>query len=360
MAETYFDPEVWEQMSPEEQDWVRQQLPFGFESLLPAAGTKTWEPFAQPYPGLTLPRYTGYGAQYPFTGLDIYQPFPTGYPTLELPRYEAYGRAYPELGELYPEAGEAIGRLLRGEGLALPVEELMEAYTAEEQRALEKYMPELRETFAERRLLRSGMARGAEEEAITRAATARGTYRAELEKESAVRQQEGMIQGLGLAMQFTGMGYEAQVGAWSAANQEYQREYASALQAGLSESEARERGWTAANQEYIRQFTSGIEATRFSQEIQERAYTSAQSEYRKVYDSAIAAGISEYQAQAQAWQAAQAEYARIQQMGYGEYMWKLEAELREKLAEMGYDAQQTSSIWGAIGTIVGGIFGAIL
>ncbi|MBA7492523.1 hypothetical protein ES702_03073 [subsurface metagenome] len=39
-------------------------------------------------------------------------------------------------------------------------------------------------------------------------------------------------------------------------------------------------------------------------------------------------------------------------MSFQEYMWNLEAELREKLAEMGYDAQQTASIWSSIGSIL--------
>lgn len=316
----------------------------------------TWEPFEDEYPELKLPRYEPFGEKYPWTELDIYQPYGEAYPEVNLERYKAFQQAYPELG-MFPEAGEAIQRLLSGEGLRLPIEELMGAYTAEEKRALEEYMPQIRESWAGRGLLRSGMAREAEEEAVTKAATARGTYRAELEKESAIRVQEGLIQGLGLAMQLTGMEYQAQVGAWSAAQGEYEKEYQSALQAGIAESEARERGWAAANQEYVRQFTSGIDATKFAQGIRERAYEAGRNEYQKVYDSAIAAGISEYQAQAQAWQAAQAEYARIQQMEYGEYMWQLEAELRRELAEMGYDAQQTSSIWGSIGTIIGTIIG---
>lgn len=308
----------------------------------------TWEPFAEAYPQLQLPRYAAYGAQYPFSQLGIYQPFGAAYPELRLPRYERFGEGYPELGELYPQAGDVIGRLLRGEGLALPTEELMEAYTAEEKRALEEYMPELREYWAEKGLLRSGMARGEEEEAITRAATARGTYRAELEKESAIRVQEGIIQGLGLAMQYTGMGYEAQVGAWQAANTEYQREYTSAIQAGLAESEARERGWAAMSQEYVRQFTSSIEATRFAQDIKERSYASAQSEYRKVYDSAVAAGQSEWEAQARAQDAYRAEYARVQTLEFTEWETRFRAEIDIKLAEMGYKAEQRQSIWDAI------------
>jgi len=367
MAQTYFNPEVWEQMSPEEQAWVRRRIedmPFGmgdlFAQYFPEEG-KTWEPFAEAYPGLQLPRYTGYGAEYPYSQLGIYQPFGAAYPELGLPRYERYGEAYPELGELYPEAGDVIGRLLRGEGLGLDVEQLMGAYTAEEKRALEEYLPQLREYWGgERGLLRSGMARRAEREAVGEAAEKRATYRAGLEKESAIRVQEGIIQGLGLAMQFTGMGYEAQVGAWTAAQGEYQREYASALQAGLSEGEARERAWSAANQEYVRQFTSGVEATRFSQEIKERAYASAQSEYRKVYDSAIAAGQSEWEAKARAYDAMQAEYARVQQLEFNEWQVRFMAELERELAKMRLDAATKQSIWESIGgiftTIIGKIF----
>jgi len=220
MAQTYFDPEVWAQMPAETQDWLKQylgSLPFVTQSSLPTelqsgAGTQTWEPFADAYPGLQLPQYKPYGEEYPYTALDIYQPYGEEYPQLNLERYKAFQEAYPELN-MFPEAGAAIQKLLSGEGLKLPIEELMGAYTAEEKRALEEYMPQLRESWAERGLLRSGMARGEEEEAVTKAGTARGTYRAELEKESAIRVQEGLIQGLGLAMQLTGMEYQAQVGA---------------------------------------------------------------------------------------------------------------------------------------------------
>lgn len=320
---------------------------------------QTWEPFADEFPELKLPRYEPFGEKYPWTELDIYQPFGTAYPELNLERYKAFQQAYPELG-MFPEAGEAIQRLLSGEGLRLPIEELMGAYTAEEKRALEEYMPELRETWAERGLLRSGMARGAEEKTVTRAATARGTYRAELEKESAIRVQEGLIQGLGLAMQLTGMEYQAQVGAWSAAQGEYQRVYASALQAGIAESEARERGWTAANQEYVRQFTSGIESSKFAQGIQERAYETARNEYQKVYDSGIQAGLSEYEADVRAREAAEREYARVQQMEFQEWLAEFQADLQRELARMNLSAQQQQSIWGAIGSIIGSIIPALI
>lgn len=355
----YFNPEVWEQLSPEEQEWVRGRLgdlPFGIgERLveyLPALPEELepWEePFEEPAPTLQLPRYQPYTAPYPTRELPIYDPFTVPYPELKLPRYEAFPVEFPTLGPLYGEAGDVISRLLSGEY----VEGLMEPYIAAEQQVMKEYMPALREHWAGRDLLRSGMEREAEREAVTKAGIARGTYRAELEK-------EGIITGLNMAMQHVGLGYGAQKDAWNAAMNEYTKVFASEVAAGLAEHEASTRAWDAALNEYTKVFTSQLGATQFAQGIAEKSFASAKGEYTKVYESAFAGTGSEYQASWQAWQAAQAEYARIQQMGFQQMMWELEADLRRELAAMGYDAQQTSSIWGAIGTIIGSIIIGIL
>lgn len=356
MAQTYFDPEAWEQLSPEEQEWVRGRLgdlPFGLgeklATYLPALPEETWEPFEEPTPELELPRYQPYAAPYPYRELPIYEPFAVPYPTLELPRYEAFPTEFPTLGPLYGEAGDVISRLLSGEY----VEGLMEPYIAAEQQAMKEYMPALREHWAGRDLLRSGMEREAERGAVTKAGIARGQYRAELEK-------EGVLTGLNLAMEYTGMGYGAQKDAWSAAQTEYTRVYQSEVAAGTAEYQASTNAWNAALNEYTKIFTSQLGATQFAQGIAEKSYTAALGEYTKVYDSAFAGTGSEYQASWQAWQAAQAEYARIQQLEFNEWMVRFQADLERELAKMGYDAQQTASIWGAVGTIIGGLLIGLL
>jgi len=354
---------VWEQLSPEEQEWIRGrlgELPWGmgkqFLAVLPALPEEAEEGGAEEggYPELELPRYETYGGLYPYTEMPTYEPFQVPYPTLQLPRYAAFPQAFPELGALYGQAEDVIGRMLRGEGLGLPVEELMTAYTEEERLAMEKYMPELREYWAGKDLLRSGMEREAERGAVERAGAARGTYRAQLEKESVIRTQEGIVTALNLAAEHVGMGYGAQRDAWQAAMGEYTKVYQYEIAAGIGEYEADARAWDAALGEYTKVFASNVDATTFGQAIQERAFSVGRDEYQRVYQSLFQATGSEYQASVGAFEAAWREMNTVRQMEFQEMMWTLEADLRRQLAEMGYSAQQTSSIWGAIGTIIGG------
>ena len=344
------------------------------------------ERYGIPYPTLTLPRYQAFGAEYPVSDLPVYQPFPAPYPTLELPIYEQFPVEYPELPPLYGEAEDVIGRMLRGEGLGLPVEELMAAYTEEERLAMEEYMPALREHWAGRDLLRSGMEREAEREATRKAGAARGTYRAQLEKESVIRQQEGIVTGLQLAMQHVGIGYGAQTDAWQAMNREYTKVYESEIGVGTAHFEASTRAWDAAVTEYTKVFSSEVAATEFGQAIQERALNVARDEYQRVYQSAFQGGLSEWQADARGWDAAWNEFntfrrllfdwgtmqagfdfqfefqSRSQafkfqflqmQQDFERMMWDLRADLERELTRMGYNAQQRQSLWNTFLNVAG-------
>jgi len=256
---------------------------------------------------------------------------------------------------------------------------------------MEEYMPELREYWGGKNLLRSGMEREAEREATRKAGAARGTYRAQLEKESIIRQQDGIVTGVNLAMQHVGIGQAAQGDAWQAAMTEYTKVYSSEIQTGMAHFDASTRAWDAAMTEYTKTFSSEVAATEFGQRIQEMAFGVARDEYQRVYQSAFQGGLSEFDADARGWDAAwremstfrdllfnwatmgagfefqyeflsrqqafQFEFLQLQQE-FQTMMWHLEAELRRELAEMGYDAQQTSSIWNAIGSIIGSVITA--
>jgi len=307
----------------------------------------------QPYPELELPRYETYGGLYPYTEMPTYEPFEAPYPTLQLPRYTAFPEAFPELGALYGQAEDVIGRMLRGEGLGLPVEELMTAYTEEERLAMEKYMPELREYWAGKDLLRSGMEREAERGAVERAGAARGTYRAQLEKESVIRTQEGIVTALNLAMEHAGMGYEAQRDAWQAAMGEYTKVYQYEIAAGIGEYEADARAWDAALGEYTKVFASNVGATTFGQAIQEKAYSAGVSEYTKVYDSLFRATGDEYGADVQAFEAAWREMDTVRQMEFQKWQIEFQAELQIELQKMGYNSQERQSLMNTIYNVLG-------
>jgi len=358
------------------------------------AEKEAWEErYGVPYPTLTLPRYQAFGAEYPVSDLPIYEPFPQAYPTLQLPIYQQFPVEYPELPPLYGEAEDVISRMLTGEGLGLPVEELMAAYTEEERLAMEEYMPELREYWGGKNLLRSGMEREAEREATRKAGAARGTYRAQLEKESIIRQQDGIVIGVNLAMQHVGIGYGAQRDAWNAAMTEYTKVYQSEIQTGLAHFDAATRAWDAAMTEYTKTFSSEVAATEFGQRIQEMAFNVARDEYQRVYQSAYSGGLAEWEAEAQGWEAAWREFSTFRDLLYGwgqmEYksafefeflsrqqafefeflrlqqehavmMQELKYEFEMELKRMGYDSQERQSIWGALGTIIGSIIIGIL
>lgn len=339
------------------------------------------ERYGVPYPTLALPRYQAFGAEYPVSDLPVYQPFPQPYPTLELPIYQQFPVEYPELGEMYGQAEDVISRMLTGEGLGLPVEELMAAYTEEERIAMEEYMPELREHWAGRDLLRSGMEREAERLATRKAAAARGTYRAELEKESVIREQEGIVTGLQLGMQHLNLGYGAQSDAWQAMNREYTKVYESEIMVGTAHFEASTRAWDAAMREYTKAFSSEVAGTEFGQAIQEAAFGVARDEYQRVYQSAYSGGLDEWKADAQGWDAAWREFDVFRRLlfdwatmgaGYAfEYefqrrghtfefeflrlqqehavrMFELEAALRIELERMGITGQRAQSILDAV------------
>jgi len=359
-----------------------------------AEAKKAWEErYGVPYPTLTLPRYQAFGAEYPVSDLPIYEPFPQAYPELKLPIYQQFPVEHPELPPLYSEAEDVIGRMLRGEGLGLPVEELMAAYTEEERLAMEEYMPELREYWSEKNLLKSGMEREAERLAVRKAAAARGTYRSNLEKESVIRQQEGIVKGLQLAMDHVGIGYGAEKDAWNAAMTEYTKVYQSEIQTGMAHFDASARAWDAAMVEYTKAFSSEVAATEFGQRIQEMAFNVARDEYQRVYQSAYSATSDEYQAQARGWEAAWREFSTFRDLLYGwstmeaghafqfdflqrqqafqfeylqlqqqfaEMMWYLQADLDRELAQMGYNSQERQTIWGSIGDIILGAVGLII
>ena len=339
---------------------------------------EAWEErYGIPYPTLTLPRYQAFGAEYPVSDLPVYEPFPQEYPTLQLPIYQQFPVEYPELGEMYGQAEDVISRMLTGEGLGLPVEELMAAYTEEERIAMEEYMPELREYWAGKDLLRSGMEREAEREATRKAGAARGTYRAELEKESVIREQEGIVTGLQLGMQHLNLGYGAQSDAWQAMNREYTKVYESEIMVGTAHFDASTRAWDAAMREYTKVFSSEVASTEFGQHIQEAAFGVARDEYQRVYQSAYSGGLDEWKADAQGWDAAWREFDVFRRllfdwatMGAGhafEYefqrrgqtfefeflrlqqehavrMFELEAALRIELERMGISGQRAQSI----------------
>ncbi|MBA7709524.1 hypothetical protein ES703_118443 [subsurface metagenome] len=332
---------------------------------------EAWEQrYGTPYPTLTLPRYQAFGMEYPVSDLPVYEPFPSHYPTLELPLYQPFPVEYPKLGPMYEQAEDVISRMLTGEGLGLPVEELMAAYTEEERLAMEEYMPELREYWAEKNLLRSGMEREAEKEVTRKAASARGTYRAQLEKESVIRQQDGIVTGLGLAMQHLNLGYGAQTDAWQAANREYTRVYESEIMVGVAHYEASTKAWDAAMTEYTKAFSSEVTATEFGQRIQEMAFNVARDEYQRVYQSAYSGGLDEWKADAQGWDAAWREFDTFRrllfdwdrmeaefgfrfeflelQQEHAVMMFELRADLELELKRMGLDAQQRQSIWDAV------------
>ena len=354
------------------------------------AEKEAWEQkYGIPYPTLTLPRYQAFGAEYPVSDLPVYKPFPAPYPTLELPIYEQFPVEYPELPPLYGEAEDVISRMLRGEGLGLPVEELMAAYTEEERLAMEEYMPALREHWAGRKLLRSGMEREAERLATRKAAAARGTYRAELEKESVIREQEGIVTGLQLAMDHVGIGYEAERDAWEAMNKEYTKVYQSEIMVGTEHFEASTRAWDAAMTEYTKAFSSEVVATEFGQRIEEMVFNVARDEYQRVYQSAYSGGLDEWRADAQGWDAAWREFDVVRRLlfdwatmkaGYefefefqsrsqafkfeflrlehefDKIMFELRAALEIELKRMGLSSEERRSIWETIGgIIIGGI-----
>lgn len=343
---------------------------------------EAWEErYGVPYPSLTLPRYQAFGAEYPVSDLPVYEPFPSPYPTLELPKYQQFPVEYPKLGPMYEQAEDVISRMLKGEGLGLPVEELMAAYTEEERIAMEEYMPKLREYWGEKGLLRSGMEREAEREATRKAGAARGTYRAQLEKESVIRQQEGIVKGLDLAMQHLNLGYGAQTDAWQAANREYTKVYESEIMVGTAHYEASTRAWDAAMTEYTKAFSSEVASTEFGQRIQEASFNVGRDEYQRVYQSAYSGGLDEWKADAQGFEAAWREFDTFRRLlfdwatmgaGYAfEYefqrrghtfefeflrlqqehavrMFELEAALRIELERMGITGQRAQSILDAV------------
>jgi len=376
----------------EEEELPTEEVPT--EEVPTVEPKEPWEiTYEAPYPTLTLPRYQAFGAEYPVSDLPIYEPFPQPYPELRLPIYEQFPVEYPQMGPMFGQAEDVISRMLTGEGLGLPVEELMAAYTEEERIAMGEYMPELREYWAGKNLIRSGMEREAEREVTRKAASARGTYRAQLEKESVIRQQDGIVIGLNLAMQHVGMGYGQQRDAWQAGMNEYTKVYESRIRTGMAHYEAAADAWDAGMREYTKVFSSEVGATEFAQRIQEAAFAVGRDEYQRVYQSAFQGGLSEFDAQARGYDALWREMSTIRQLlfnwstmqaGFGfqfeklareqaygfEYlrlqqefntmMWRLEAELRRELAEMGYDAQQTSSIWSSIGSIITTIIGGLI
>ncbi|MBA7490773.1 hypothetical protein ES702_01316 [subsurface metagenome] len=338
-----------------------------------------WEtPYQALYPTLTLPRYQAFGAEYPVSDLPVYEPFPSPYPTLQLPIYQQFPVEYPKLGPMYEQAEDVISRMLTGEGLGLPVEELMAAYTEEERIAMEEYIPKLREYWGEKGLLRSGMEREAEREVTRKAASARGTYRANLEKESVIRQQDGIVTGLQLGMQHLNLGYGAQTDAWQAMNREYTKVYESEIMVGTEHFKASTMAWDAAMTEYTKAFSSEVAGTEFGQRIQEAAFGVARDEYQRVYQSAYSGGLDEWRADAQGWDAAWREFDTFRRLlfdwgtmqaghefqfeflsreqdfrirleeilhQYDVIMFGLRAELELALKRMGLDAQQRKSIW---------------
>ena len=312
----------------------------------------TWDPFPDPYPGLTLPRYGGYNKQYPYSDMPLYSQYGQAFPSLDMPVYEQFGQEYPTLGEMFDVSGDVIQKMLKGEITELPVEELMSAYTAEEQRALEEYFPKLREYWSSKEMLRSGMAQKAERGALAESAERRATYKAGLEKESAIRQQEGIITGLNLAMQYTGIEYGAQSDAWNAAQGEYVRVYQSLVNKGLSEYQADAQAWDAGMNEFTKVFQSKVQQTAFAQGIKEKAYSAARDEYYKVYQADLQAGMSEYQAKEHAWQAGYQVYNDNANRELQTWMTEYEAELRRELELAGYEASKASSIVTIIGSII--------
>lgn len=221
-----------------------------------------------------------------------YNPFELQYPTLNLPTYQAYGAAYPTLGgPLYGQTQDVIGQLLRGEIGELPVEDIMGAYGAQQKRSLGEYMPKLRESWAERGLLRSGMAAGQEQEAASKSAEAMASTRAGLEKESALLKQQAIQGAIGPAMQMTQMQYGAQ----------------------------------------------------------QASYDAARDEYTKVYQAAVNEGKSEYQARQDAYNASYAEFTRQKQEQFN--VWR--SELEAALTQQGYSASQTNSIISAVAGLLG-------
>ena len=313
--------------------------------------------FERDFPGLDLETYEQYKGQYPFSDLPIYDEFGQPYPELDLPRYTGYDAEHPELGPMYGEAGGVIGKFLSGEMGGLPIDEIMEAYAAEERRALGEELPSIREDYSAAGLLRSGMREERELEARAKSAEKRASYKAGLMKEDAVLKQEAMVTGIGLAMQHMGLGYGAQKDAYNSALNEYTKVYQSNIQAGMAEGEATERAWAAANQEYVRSFASNVDATKFAQQIKQQAYKVSRDEYTKVYKSGLEVGLAEYQAQAQAWEAARTEYARVQQMEFEKFMTELKMDFDREMNQTNMDAQSKNSLWSSIGSIIGSIFG---
>jgi len=328
----------------------------------------TYEPFAYGFPTYTAPTYQPFGQPFPELGqLPQYQPFGQPYPELELPRYQAYQGAYPTLGGLYGQTQDVIGKLLSGEITELPVEDIMEAYTAEQKRVLGEYMPKLRESWAARGLLRSGMAAGQEREAIEKAAEAAATTRAGLEKESALLRQQGIQAALGPAMQHARMGYEAELGAYQAGLSEYEKEYQSNLQAGMAENEAKERAWKALEDQYGKAYTSQLQNIMAQYTAQKEAYDAARDEYHRAYEAAVAAGKDEYTARRDAYIAAYDEFKRQRQEAFNVWSQQMSAAIEERLVQLGVDADEAArrantftNLLAGIGYGIGGPVGGLI
>jgi len=209
-----------------------------------------------------------------------YNPFELPYPELQMPTYQPYGAMYPTLGgPLYGQTQDVIGRLLRGEIAELPIEDIMGAYRTEQQRALGEYMPKLRESWAERGLLRSGMASGQELESAAKASEAIATTRAGLAKESALLKQQAIMGAVGPAMQMTQMQYGAQQSAYNAARDEYTKAYQAAVDAGGTNYQASQDAYNAAYTEFTRRRSEQMEIWRveFEGQMQRRGYSAQQS-----------------------------------------------------------------------------------
>jgi len=247
--------------------------------------------------------------EFDYSTMPIYQLYGVEYPELELPTYTPYGEEYPEYGgALTEQAEDVISRMLSGQVGTLPVEELMEAYSEQRRAALEEYLPKIRESWAARGLLRSGMAAQQELEAAQKAARDEALMRAQLERESIQRQQDFMRAGLPLAAQMEQARFGAQQAAYEAARDEAYRAYQSALQAGMSEWEAQQAAWQAGREEY---------QTQFKLELQQ--------------------WLTEHQDELTKWQA------------------EFNAKLQKELAKMGYSAQEAATHANAISAALGGI-----
>ncbi len=320
-----------------------------------------FEPYAGQYPTLTIPTYEEYAGQFPAGQLPTYEEYQKQFPELTLERYKEYGKEYPGLGEMFELSEAGIRQLMNSTGL--PVEELMRAYSAEEKTLLDEYLPQLREQWSARGLLRSGGTVKQELKAVGESARKMATTRAELEKESYILKQQSLQAGIGLAMQHAGMGQTVSAEAFRVGQQEYQKAHDSAIDAGKSEYQAKVAGYNAQIDEHIRQFASSVEAEKFVQGIEERAFQASREEWQKVFDSQVAKGLTEFEAEQAAYNAGQAEYARIQQLEFDKWETEYVEEMKKYLMELGFSAQQAQAAaqgWGGIfGTIIGIIFKSI-